>query len=104
MLNWKTRNPEALGLIPLFLSENDPRPAKEQLHENYLHGGGWRPFEGFILGFFNLSGAAFLDYPGDLPMREVGRAELRSELIIVFECSWVCIVQPDDTYEIARMD
>ena len=104
MLDWKTHDPEALGLIPLFLREIDPRDAKTQLHENYLHGGGWCPFKGFTLRYVPATGDSLLTYPGDPPMREIGRAMLRSELIIVFENAWVCIQQPDDTYEIARMD
>lgn len=39
--------PEMLGLIPSFLSESDPRPAREQFDENYQHGGGWRPLPNF---------------------------------------------------------
>src|SRR3982751_2684992 len=39
--------PEGLGAIPYFLDEDDPRPAREQFHERYNHGGGWRPMPNF---------------------------------------------------------
>lgn len=101
MYLFDTRDPR-LGLIPAFLSEHDPRPAVEQLHTNYAHGGGWRKFEGFLLVEENEHYA--LSYPGDPLMHEVGRAQLRDETVVVFEYSWVAVIQSDGTYEIARMD
>jgi hypothetical protein len=41
------------GLIPGFLDERDPRPAKEQIAEKYL--GGWLPLPG---GQFDCTGRA----------------------------------------------
>lgn len=94
---------EYAGLLPTFLSERDPRPAKEQLHTAYAHGGGWRPFRGFR--FHQLHpGSAQLLYPGDPPMREISRAKLRNETIILFQADWVAIVQSDGSFEVARMD
>ena len=107
MLTWHLApkvKAEALGLLPLFLSDNDPRPAQEQLHANYLHGGGFQPFSGFTLVLPEKKGEAYLSYPGDPPMRELGRVKLRDELIIMFEYSWVAVVQPSGEYVIARMD
>ena len=34
---------EVLGWLPSFLSEDDPRSAREQLDANYKYGGGWDP-------------------------------------------------------------
>ena len=52
-LVWRTKHsmvtPAYLGLLPGFLSVDDDRPAKEQLHENYAHGGGWHTLNGFRL-------------------------------------------------------
>ncbi len=90
------------GLIPSFLSEDDPRPAVEQIHENYAHGGGWSDFEGFDLRHRN--GLFELHYPGDPSYREVSRAKLRDELIVLFAYSWIAVIQPDDTYRIAKID
>ena len=97
-------HPDRVGLIPEFLSPHDPRPAAEQFQENYAHGGGWMPFEGFTLVTHPIAGNAKINYPGDPAMKEVSRGQLRDELIIVFEYDWVCIVQPDGEYEISRMD
>ncbi len=88
-----------IGFLPLWLNENDPRPAKEQLNEHYAHGGGWRPFDGFKLED-NLS----IAYPGDPAHPALAVMRLRKELIVVYEFSWVAIIQPDNSYEICRMD
>jgi len=88
------------GYIPSFLNGQDDRPAREQLHENYRHGGGWRPFPGMGLDLERRQ----LTYPGDPPRRMVAMARLRTEKIYLFESSWVAIVQPDGSYEVARMD
>jgi hypothetical protein len=41
---WILKHPRArydmLGFIPQFLDDADPRPAREQLHSAYAHGGG----------------------------------------------------------------
>ena len=95
-------NMDIAGFITQFLSEDDPRPAREQIHENYAHGGGWNKFEGFEL---RNSGTSYgLKYPGDPVMREVSRAQLRDETLVLFECSWLAIIQPDGSYEVARID
>ena len=93
---------DAAGAIPWFLEWEDPRSATQQLHEAYAHGGGWRPFPGFTL--HNAQRDAFLTYPEDPDTHEISRARLREELIIVFENSWVAVVQPTGAYEISRMD
>ena len=95
---WITKNADALGLIPEFLSESDPRSAKQQFQIVYAHGGGWRPFSGFDRTDRGL------EFPGDPPMELVGFTMLREEMIEVYQYSWVCIVQPDGSYEVARMD
>ena len=90
--------PDHVGFIPMFLNESDPRPAKEQLHANYSHGGGWSPMEGFTLERSRLC------YPGDPPLVPLAMMELRNETIVVYECSFVCITQKDGSFEVARMD
>lgn len=91
---------EHLGIIPDMLSENDPRPAHEQLDSGYAHGGGWRPFEGFVLNPEDLS----IKYPGDPAFGPLASTKLREELILFYPHSWVGILQPDDFFEISRMD
>ena len=65
-MQWFVNSPRVdLGFLPSFLSEADPRPAAEQIHANYTHGGGWNP---------RLHGQSFdpvtlaLTYPGDPPL------------------------------------
>lgn len=104
---WKLHpqlSPEALGLLPEFLTHADDRPARTQLHEAYAHGGGWHRFEGFTLNASEPPEAWKLAYPGDPAMRLIGYTRLRDETIALFESSWVAVVAADGTYEIARMD
>ena len=91
--------PEHLGYIPSFLDENDPDPARAQFNKNYRHGGGWIPFKGFtMLPNGNLK------YPNDPPVPLLAETRLRHETIRFYAHSWIAIVQPDGTYEIARLD
>ena len=91
-------NYEMLGYLPDMLSEDDPRSAREQLDANYRHGGGWSPFKGFTMT------PTGLKYPGDPPQRLLAETTLRDETIRFYDCSWVAVVAPDGSYEIARMD
>ena len=88
-----------IGPLPLWLDENDPRPAKEQLDVHYQHGGGWQPFEGFKL----LKGGR-IKYPGDPAHKPLAMMQLREEVIMVYPHAWVMILQKDGSYEICRMD
>ena len=91
---------DAVGIISQFLSEHDPRPAREQLNKGYAHGGGWRPFKGFNL---DLKSRA-LKYSGDPAYYPLAYATLRDESIFIYPYAWVAIVQLDGTFEVARMD
>jgi hypothetical protein len=93
-------DPELLGLLPSFLHVGDPRSAREQFDANYAHGGGWNAFEGHKLD--PLTGA--LKYPGDPRLLPLAVTKLRDETIYFYENAWVCIVQPNGSYEVARMD
>jgi hypothetical protein len=87
-----------LGFLPAFLSEDDPRPAAEQIDINYQHGGGWQSFKGFERI------DTCLQYPGDPPMMPVAMTQLRDERIFVYPYSWVMVLQPDDSFDVARID
>lgn len=108
MTHWTAAHPrvtaEHLGLIPSFLNEADPRPAREQLHEAYAHGGGWHPFYGFELQKEGAVETWWLKYPEDPPVRMLAYTTLREETICLFQFAWVAIVQKDGSFEIARMD
>lgn len=88
-----------LGFIPDFLLESDPRPAKEQFNERYAHGGGWFPVPGW-----SLQSGGRLKYPGDPHMDPIASGKLRDEFIYIYQHAFVCIVQKDGTFEVARMD
>jgi hypothetical protein len=88
-----------LGFLPDMLSERNPARAREQLHHGYAHGGGWDPFKGHELLADNS-----LKYPGDPSLPPLAQTKLRDELIILYQHSWVAIIQPDRSYEICRMD
>lgn len=90
---------EMLGFIPEFLNEDDPDPARVQLDKNYGHGGGWQPIPKFTLG-----AQGELKYPGDPALPVLARTKLRDETINVYEHAWVAIIQPDGSFEVARMD
>lgn len=88
-----------VGGIPDMLSEDDTRSATAQLHAGYGHGGGWRAFKGFTL-LPNDS----ISYPGDPVHKPIAEMRLRDERILIYECAWVAVIQPDRSCEICRMD
>jgi hypothetical protein len=90
-----------VGYIPHYLHEDDPRPAKEQFHENYAHGGGWFPLKGHKL---DVDKNFQLKYPEDPPIYPIAMIRLRNERIFIYPHAWVMILQEDNTFEIARMD
>jgi hypothetical protein len=100
---WKAKHPQAdpemMGYIPMFLNDEDPRSAREQLDLAYGHGGGWRPFKGFTM----LSNGN-MQYPGDPPTQLLFESKMRNEIIRFYDCSWVAIIQPDGSFEVCRMD
>lgn len=90
---------DIFGELPDFLNPADPRSAREQFHDNYSHGGGWRPMKGWKLSKDNA-----LCYPGEKPLPPLAQTRLRNELIVIYESAWVAIIQPDRTFEVSRMD
>ena len=97
--------PEDLGLIPDFLDEKDPRPAREQFDANYQHGGGWHSIEGFnVTRRNNGNSGIVLKYPGDPPLEPIAFWAFRDELIVVYPYALVAIFQAGGEYEVARLD
>lgn len=88
-----------LGFIPLFFSEFYETPAREQLDQNYQHGGGWRPLQGWTA-----AEDGTIKYPGDERLRPIAEARLREERILIYPHSWVQIRQKDGSFEIGRVD
>lgn len=91
-------DPEDWGFIPSFLDLDDPRPAVEQFNERYI--AGWNKFEGFTFDPVN----GTLSYPGDPPYHPISAMLFRKERIVLYPSAWVLIIQPDDTWQVARMD
>lgn len=87
-----------VGMIPDWLSEADPKSAKEQIHAHYAHGGGWHNMEGFTM-----EGTTLL-YEGDPPFKAIAVMKFRDETILVYEYAIFAIVQRDGTFEAARLD
>jgi len=95
---------DAAGYLPEIISDRDPRPVRQQIESNYAHGGGWNPLSGFSLHLNQGIGCAKLLYPGDPAMHECSRTHIRDELVILFECDWVAVVQNDGSFAATRMD
>jgi hypothetical protein len=96
-LKHPSARPDHLGFIPSFLHEGDPRPAREQINENYVSG--WSPFHGITMD------EGCLRYPGDPPFPLIAESKLRDETIrLYFPGAWVAIIQPDGSYEVAKID
>lgn len=100
-LKWDFKHPEMtldhLGFIPEFINTDDPRGAAKQIDEAYISG--WSPFPGF-----EMKANGDLLYPGDPPTRLLAEAKLREETIRFYDHAWLAIVQPDGTFEVARLD
>jgi hypothetical protein len=92
--------PEHLGLIPGWITDKDPDPAWKQIDKNYQHGGGWRHG---TMGF-TFRGDNTLEYPGDPPLHPLAETWLRDELILFYDHAIIAIVQPDRSFEVARID
>ena len=92
-------DPEELGMLPHFLDENDKRPAREQFHDNYQHGGGWSPIDGFTM-----TKDCKLSYPGDPLFEPIAMLLFNDELVLFYKYGLVAIKQRDGTFEVARMD
>lgn len=93
-------NGHLAGYLPQIITSADPRPVKEQIADRYAHGGGYRPFTGFTFD----PAEGVLKYDGDPPYTMIAAAVINHERVILFDASWVMIMQSDGTYEIVRMD
>jgi hypothetical protein len=92
---------EMLGFVPSFFDLNDPRPAKEQVDENYQHGGGWYPMQK-VTAVPEIPFA--FKYPGDPVFLPMAIAKLRSEIIVLYHAGFLGIWQRDGSFEISRVD
>lgn len=94
-------NPEQLGpFLPRFLRDDDKRPAAEQFNERYEFGG-WSPFGE---GKWKLLEDNSLQYPEDPLLEPLAQCRLGKELIVLYPGDFVAIIQPDRSFEVARLD
>lgn len=100
MLRNNISESDMVGGIFTALNEADPDDTIQQLHNSYLHGGGWNEFEGFTFNANNKT----LDYAGDPPQRLVAEADFRGGKVMLFESAWVAVLHADGTLNVARMD
>lgn len=103
---------DAVGFIPDFLSESDPRGACDQFEANYC--GGWHDMTVGKGGFTAFDDFRKLHYPGDPPLHALAEATLhggvwadkdrRPERIIVYESAFVAVVAEDGSFRVSRLD
>lgn len=89
-----------LGIVPTFLDEDDPRPAREQFDAKYI--AGWNPQSGFKTRP-HARGVDLL-YPGDPPLECMAMINFRDETILVYDYGYFAVFQSDGSFEAARMD
>jgi hypothetical protein len=101
---WELLHPgmtmDHLGYLPSFLHADDPRSAKEQINERYVHGG----WQSTGMGKTRLTADNRLLYPGDPPLKPVAQTKLRDELIVLYPSDFVAIIQKDRSFDVARLD
>ena len=103
---WELLHPrytaDMLGpFLPFFLCTDDERKAVEQFDERYRYGGGWSSFG---KGQFKLNEANHLKYPGDPWLKPLAQCKLRDELVVLYPADFVAIIQPDRSFDVARID
>lgn len=105
MIVWQLLHPkmtvEHLGLIPMWISDEDSDPAWKQIDKNYQHGGGWRSGS---MNFAMDQKTHALRYAGDPDLRPLAKARLRDEWIYFYDHAIVAITQKDGSFEVSRID
>lgn len=98
---------EHLGPIPHWLDENDARPAAKQLNDHYQHGGGWCPMTGFTMPDRTTGVLVFGSDDGeaaDETFRPWAAIMFNREMIFAYDYDIFSVLQPDGSFEVARMD
>ena len=88
------------GLPDFDDQSDDAESAREQLDRVYCdEGGAWHPTSGF-----DIKSGNELYRDGKFYSNPIAQAWLRHELILLYESDWVAVVQPDGSFEVARLD
>jgi hypothetical protein len=96
---------DVFGILPEFLDQNDPRPAREQFNERYAHGGGWSPSKGWqLLKDDSIYYSKSVEEGEDPRHPPLARIKFRDESIVIYDHAWVAIIQKDRSFEVSRMD
>jgi len=93
-------HPDDWGLIISFLDTDDPRSAVEQFDTHY----GWHKFEGFTMDIDTKEITYGEGDDTDPPLKPISKMMFRNELIILYDHAWVAVMQPDLSWQMARMD
>ena len=81
-------SPEWLGAIPAWVhGANDERSMVDMIHQNYSHGGGWIPFDGFHVD--PVSGDMTFD--GDPDTVAIGIFRTEHEVLWFYPHSWITV-------------
>lgn len=91
---------DGLGFLPELINASDPRKVEDQVNANYQHGGGWSPLAGWVYNPVDNS----ITYPGDVSEVPLASLQVNDEQVFVYNYAWVCVVQKDGSYAVARMD
>ena len=104
-MTWELLHPdmtaEALGLLPLMLSEEDMRSARDQLQWHCAQHS--KPVVFTTWGFTFNPKTYSLKADGTAINRPLAKSSLRDETILFYRFSWLVIMQPDDSYVVARI-
>lgn len=108
-LHWEFLHPRCtiahLGHIGALMRQDSTLTAAQQITRLYPFGG-WNPtFRSKDSGCqLKHLGGGVMKYPGDPLQRPIAKAQLRDETIYVYDSEFWVIVQPDGSFEMARLD
>jgi len=104
VINIIRRHPDDWDFFPQLLDESDPRPAADQINERYV--GGWNSRMRF--GVTCEPGTMTLRYTddraGEVTISPMSVMTFRHETLALFQSHYVVIMQPDESWDIARLD
>lgn len=91
---------EHLGLIPCWLSENNPKSIVEQMDAGYQFGG----FKQYPINGYKVVGDKCLKYPGDPVLKPLASITIRDETLCFYDHAICAVWQKDGSFVAARFD
>lgn len=96
---------DVVGIIPSFFDPFSDLPTSLQIHNNYQHGGGWRPNDKWSHNFDKPEKDWEISYPEDDSLGILAVMDYQfGDRVAFFRYGIVAIVHKDGTTEIARVD